>query len=1548
MADEQQKPDPRPLKGLFSDTKPLEQIPGTYPFGKNGIQGEIINAVINEPGFTPYPMPPQLPYYNTTIDTTKYKVIGGIETDVQIVLFLSDNADDPSNPDYQVGYSLIVYFDYRTNLYSVIFSDTYFPSNIKNPYRLGFNQNYYITGQYQRNYLNQIIVAFTDKYNPPFYLNCDKPNVFRYQDWSLFPFFVYPNPTSSFVSGGGLLQGTYFYSLQFQRYDGTTTQYTSIFYAGLLNQQNTLPTVSTGKALNISITNGDPTFDLVLVYIISKISGVTSAVALAPIVMLNGTANIIYTSLELDSSPATLQDILTPSVIYSQVGTIGQLNDILYIGNLKINDYNNLQLVANNIKIAWVSSLIQGVDTLSETYQDPNDNSPLSNIYQGKTKGFQHEEIYAFYIRFILSTGETTKAFHIPGNSAITYQGSGLPLSENNNPALGLNALNLKLNNTTVVHPSFAYDDYLAYRGIIFNGSPTSSPSGNTGIWYSNEQYDITDPYISKIANDGLGNYNVRLHKMPTIRYCYNNIYAPSGVSPNSSYGITALDMLGVQASGQDDNGNQIDILTLVTNLVNKNLLPVEYNSILSGYEILYAERGLGNISVMGQSLSLYNFYQQNTTPVNSVVFHSSLPNINSVSVRENNSTTPITGNNIIATYDVINFHSFDILLNKPQANYNHLSQQLLYSVNLTNTLPGNELLQNRVNATKGLLTEHFLFTYNTVFLNLGWATNAQGAENYNDRGPHEGSMIGLFDLTNNGVKYLVTDGDSPGTYPQVNMNPKIISLPLNDIIKGISLNNFKYVNNTGNSSNTVIPIDNAGNKNYYILGTENHLVLELNNTSFNNGNTCTINMEFTSYTQNSNYSDDFLNNMGQISSRIVSMNNSMLSNCSVYLSNILSLNVSQYNSVFNQKLVETEIIFFNPNNNGYAVSYKGDVFLNNYSFQATSSFDPIFNTDNNTDGANTPNITGNKVVYRFICESINPIFLRKNNVITDVQGNTPDRVYNPLYLTGPKVEFQAPLDNTQAIYNWYWSIYNDPNTWQGYYTPTNSQNDINNVVIYVPGYIQPTEFPYRIARSTKLSLQNAFRSWRNFLPLDFYEMQKNYGPVIALNGMTDKMMIHMLNALFYTRDKAAITGNQGTGLPITLTTTDGDIFQFEPQQVQESKLGYLGVLSDLSCNRNPAGYFYVDTRVGEVYLFVPDVFRVGQNKYLNEGNNIFLRKYLQNITTNNSYIGNGVFFGYDQKYKRVLMTCKNKIIKNLPDPSNVVIVTDDNYSTVLPANFPPNTKIALYNGNYYTVSEVTKSCPGPVTILISSITTNSALITFAYLGQYVCQYILNITLLNGSSIYTSNVPQGNQGDKYVFTINNLNCSTTYNVSVTPDCTCNGLQQPGAVAQTSFNTLVCPPPPPPPPDPFRLGIYSVGYSIVDTYTNQGITLLGSQPVSSNISITIYCYGKMRSKIPHQNIQTVLFGSANISINTSDSAGSIVNKLNVIIQNLGNSAQGQVGSFIGFGNVKPFNTSNTGSPPIPPDTAFWSMELSSDPEFSPQQFFSYFTFTYKIN
>ena len=76
---------------------------------------------------------------------------------------------------------------------------------------------------------------------------------------------------------------------------------------------------------------------------------------------------------------------------------------------------------------------------------------------------------------------------------------------------------------------------------------------------------------------------------------------------------------------------------------------------------------------------------------------------------------------------------------------------------------------------------------------------------------------------------------------------------------------------------------------------------------------------------------------------------------------------------------------------------------------------------------------------------------------------------------------------------------------------------------MFNPSKEELTKFPYRIHRGGKLSRQTKFRSWRTFLPLDYYECQKNIGYIRHLEGMDDRLLIHHENALFFTQDKAKL-----------------------------------------------------------------------------------------------------------------------------------------------------------------------------------------------------------------------------------------------------------------------------------------------------------------------------------------------------------------------------------------------------------------------------------------
>jgi hypothetical protein len=156
-------------------------------------------------------------------------------------------------------------------------------------------------------------------------------------------------------------------------------------------------------------------------------------------------------------------------------------------------------------------------------------------------------------------------------------------------------------------------------------------------------------------------------------------------------------------------------------------------------------------------------------------------------------------------------------------------------------------------------------------------------------------------------------------------------------------------------------------------------------------------------------------------------------------------------------------------------------------------------------------------------------------------------------------------------------------------------------------------------------------RSWRTSLPLDFFECQKNMGPINHLEGMDDRLLIHHENALFLTQDKTKLESDL-----LSVTLGAGDIFQFEPQEAQSARLGYAGTQHNLACVRTPAGYIFVDGKEGQIFIYK------GTLSLMNEGMNTFFRDFLK-LKENNPFIGNGFTIGYDNDYKRIMLTVKNK-----------------------------------------------------------------------------------------------------------------------------------------------------------------------------------------------------------------------------------------------------------------------------------------------------------------
>lgn len=588
----------KPLK-LFMDTRPAEQLDNTYPYGKNGIQFDLNGSVINEPGF------------RAMQAVAPFKIIGIIGTDSKPVLFCTNDIN-----------SAIGFFNPVTELYEPVVNDD--PAALVNwpatGELLGFTQQHYITGQAQRNHKGELVVSFTDKDLFPKYLNCDKPDITRADDLRLFPF--YSPPTLDLVEalGGSLPPGTYYAQVNYERNDGTVSPRSEVSQ-GLTIAPGEI-SGSTDKAVQVNISNADTSYDFIRVTIISKVSGKVTANEMTDLIPISGTTiEFVYTGDNL-STVITLEECLTPPAIYDRIQTIGQLNDALYIGGLhKEADLDDLQPYAAIIGLEWISELIDAT-------------APPEEHKLGKKKSFMHEEVYGFYVRYHKIRGGFTKAFHIPGLP-------GTPLDFNTSAEALVGGEVLAIN-------KFKVEDTIP----AFNAG---SKTGKFGIYVNiGELYPDTPEFdATPLGGPNLRGQQVRHHKVPSLRWCKQNLY-----SAVPEYGKTKLDIIGVRASN-------------IT-------IPAKYIGIIDGYEILYAKRTPSNMTIYGQGCLIHGITEtkEAAIPTGNCNIYTSGGNWTSGIIHEGKGDYDDGWELTSFRQDTFRIHPFDILLNKPSIKPNFISAQ--------------------------------------------------------------------------------------------------------------------------------------------------------------------------------------------------------------------------------------------------------------------------------------------------------------------------------------------------------------------------------------------------------------------------------------------------------------------------------------------------------------------------------------------------------------------------------------------------------------------------------------------------------------------------------------------------------------------------------------------------------------------------------------------------------------------------------------------------------------------------------------------------------
>lgn len=586
---------------LYIDTRPIEQPEGTYPFAKNGIQFDLQGSSFNEPGF------------RKLAAITPYKPIGIIETDSKPVVFSTNNTN-----------SAIGYFNPETELYEPIIDDRTWNvfTDSTNTVRslLGFKTDNFITGQSQRNYKNQLITVFTDKVIFPMYLNCDAPNVLSLNDMRLFAFFTTPDIQVVMGSGGTIAAGAYYVAIGYEKDDGTSTQYSAVSGVTIVTPGSVIGT--SDKTLQINLSNLDTHYTYARVAIISKVNNITTAKELINYLPITGgSINYTFTGSEL-TSDIDVSTVLTPPALYDSVGTIGQLNDYLYLGVLHAEiDLDDMQVYANLAHLEWNSQLIDA------------SNPPTEHI-NGKKKSFMHEEIYAFYIRYRKTRGGKSKWFVIPGPTV--------------DPSVLIASPEANIGGTTTPALKFQVEDCIPYYDPV-------ALIGGFGPWQnSTELYpDTPDFDSSSLGGENLRGKPVRHHKTPSLRWCATNLY-----KGNTIYGLTNLDLLGVRALGIR--------------------IPDKYKELIDGYDIGYAVRSISNTTNYGQGALLHGVtdHHSDGKPTATSPIYTSGGNFRTTIWHHGNNNYDNANEFQTIRTDTFRIHPFDVLFNLPSITPNFISGQ--------------------------------------------------------------------------------------------------------------------------------------------------------------------------------------------------------------------------------------------------------------------------------------------------------------------------------------------------------------------------------------------------------------------------------------------------------------------------------------------------------------------------------------------------------------------------------------------------------------------------------------------------------------------------------------------------------------------------------------------------------------------------------------------------------------------------------------------------------------------------------------------------------
>lgn len=453
--------DKRFVKGLFKDTGHIDQPEGTWRHARNMVINATDGAVSNEGGTILKGHLGDDPIQGAQND----QVIGTIEaSDDRTIMFVTDVMSAPGTARSEIGI-------YEGGIYTTLFNPPITVATSGQPTNnLNFKQSHPIEGTFKIDSKGDLIVYWTDDLNPPRTFNVDRQrrestsinqlygiSPMSLDNIDILNLFPYSGPVphididnqgthqGSIVEGGGLLTAVYYLALAYVDDDFTATNFLTVSNPISIvdDYDSTTPTnkkdgakegSQTTKAIKWDVSNLNVDYGILRPVVIRSKGEAREAFKLNDVSFNTTTTSILYTGLETVSA-GSVEEVIIDTISYNKAKTIQQLDNVLYLGNTSSLPDLDYQKYANNIKLRARTRTIENFDEFYasvDNFESGWGNRPVNefggvvqtvnptksyrygpNIF--KYKGYMRDEVYAFYIAFIMKDGSMSYAYHIPG-----------------------------------------------------------------------------------------------------------------------------------------------------------------------------------------------------------------------------------------------------------------------------------------------------------------------------------------------------------------------------------------------------------------------------------------------------------------------------------------------------------------------------------------------------------------------------------------------------------------------------------------------------------------------------------------------------------------------------------------------------------------------------------------------------------------------------------------------------------------------------------------------------------------------------------------------------------------------------------------------------------------------------------------------------------------------------------------------------------------------------------------------------------------------------